>query len=411
MWKFQKLIWFVATFVALISGLNAEESPESAARWMMYSSVRPRIEGRFGHQFGLEEDVLRLKFGESDSHDVFSQRTRVGFEYQTASLQTRMTLQHTYVWGDLNSTTFGAQTLRPYEAWINFEPVPWMALRAGRQEVRYGKSRVLAAPDWGQLGRTWDGLRLRLALPGPGRSLDVFAMRNEDGGGGSEFLEGDGWLGGVYASLPDVMGFSELEFYVLGDAKLSRLGGDMTHRRLIGMGGLRAEFKLAGFWTEGEGGFQLGSRCDTDLLGVCTPSSTRFLGWFGELQTGYGYGAWRGHVSGSVASESYVPMYPSAHTHLGWMDLFTRTNLVDIHAMLAWSPGPRFELKVHEFKRLEPVARRVGLEVDARVIGKPLKDLQLEGGFGVLFPDAGVAVSGTPSGVATWMYAAMTWSM
>lgn len=397
----------------------AEVAPVVLPELKLHASIRPRLEARFGHQFGLEADQLRYAHAATDSSDLFSQQSRVGVSYSGQRLKMRSTIQFAQVWGSATNVQLHPSPVQLYDAYLDFAFVEGLTLRAGRFEIAYGEQRLLGSVGWSQVGRTWDGLRLRADVSGPKTFVDVFFARNADGGAGTRFLENDGLLGGAYAHFENVPGLAELDVYVLGDAQLSHLGGDAAHRRLLLTPGLRAKFVKSQFDAVLEGGFQAGSACVQDAETLCTNDSVDSQAWFTEVQTGFAFSKFRAFAGGSIASgddpdtaenEAFNQLYPTGHAHIGWMDFFARSNIIDVYAGLSGKFEQfSFLLKAHEFQRVQPDAERLGNEINAQILVPLPEKLSFEAGYGLFIPADGMASSGDPSGAAHWLFTQLIW--
>ncbi|WP_230467513.1 alginate export family protein [Lujinxingia vulgaris] len=400
---------------------GARSEPEQATSWSLSARVRPRVEARFNHHFGLAADELNYG-GQPDEADVFSQQTRVGLKVARGRLSGRLTLQHSAAWGDFGGDSLTAPPLALYQGWVRFEATETFFADVGRFELAYGDQRVLGSVGWSQVGRAWDGVRLGLR-PGGGVAVDAFAARYQDGAGG--FLDDDAYLSGVYASMGGMEAplLREVDVYVLYDARLGREpsaegAGDGAARRNLVMLGSRLEGAAADARLTLEGGYQLGSVCAPEALASarCQDEGADIGAFFFDSTLSYALGVFTPFVGFSLASgddpesadvEAYNHLYPTAHAFMGYMDLIgARTNIRELRAGLRFEgEGLNAELVAHDFTRQQPSTERVGLEINAQVAARFGDGFSLGAGHGLFVPDQGVSNSeAAPQGVANWTY-------
>ncbi|MBT8396763.1 MAG: alginate export family protein [Gemmatimonadetes bacterium] len=162
---------FLAFALVLFAGL-VQPAPSLAQVRPVLSlggEVRPRLFGR--------EPVL----GQWD-HWI-SMRTRVELK---ARFQSGFGLffqaQDVRFWGEeLSNRDASADRLDFHQAYLEVDSVPGIggSFRAGRQEVALGEGRFISAPDWGQAGQSFDGVRwLR---PMGEASVELVYLRLQEG--------------------------------------------------------------------------------------------------------------------------------------------------------------------------------------------------------------------------------------
>ena len=156
------------------------------------------------------------------------------------------------------------------------------ASTAGRFELNYGDALVIGNLDWNEVGRSFDGVRARIASSPTSAWLDLFATLVDEGrpdfarGGildGSPGVSlGDVYFLGAYAALgPAIVKGLDLDAYALvrawGEAKSLRIvqsdaASPLYTRKSAAEAtfGLRAKQKLGAFDYRFEGGVQTGSR-------------------------------------------------------------------------------------------------------------------------------------------------------
>ncbi|MFW5968929.1 MAG: alginate export family protein, partial [Persicimonas sp.] len=394
--------------------------------WTVDAQIRPRVEARSNHHFGLEDD--RRYFNQADTFATFNQRTRLGVGAELDHLSGYAQVQHAGEWGLTGGDELSDPQTGLHQGWLRYEPDESWALKVGRQELVYGDARVLGNVDWSQNGRAWDAALVEWT-PSEAVGLDVFAGRYEAGAfmsgfsGVDSLLVDDAYLTGAYLSLSEVAkpALDDIDVYALYDVQIDDLSDEQPNRQnVIGLGS-----RLAGKWgmVDGtaEGMYQLGSNCE-EFGGVeeeCTDETIDRRAWMIDAELGVelyepndvrAFAAFS-HATGDDPEtdetiEGYFQFYPTAHKWLGLMDLIgPRTNIQELRGGASASLGPvDLRESVHYFRRLEPEAESVGLEFDTTV-GASLSDvLGLSAGHGLFVPEEGASSNGEPAGVANWVY-------
>lgn len=405
---------------AEVSEPEREATPESdedsgeEINWDWTARIRPRMEGRFNHHFGVIPTTLRYS-AFADESDLFSQQTRLGVRADRGKLDGMITAQHTAQWGVFGGDSLTLAPLELYQAWMRYQVHDAVSVQTGRFELAYGDQRVLGAVGWSQVGRAWDGLRVAVT-PVEDVQVDVFGARYEDVAGG--FLSGDAYLTGLYGTWSDPVDdvIDEADLYALYDLRWGAEDG--PDRRQIFMVGARGKGGFAGVDVTAEGAYQLGLACATEEgIEGCVGPRSDLRGYFFDVEAGYTVAGFRPFVGLSQASgdnpdtslvdEGYNQFYPTGHAFLGYMDLVGgRTNVREIRGGLQWQYSRlRHIVAVHDFTRLQPETERVGLEIDTKLFASLGEAFEVGGGYGIFFADQGMTVgNSTPVGPAQWVF-------
>ena len=81
-------------------------------------------------------------------------RTRLVADYKRPSLETKMSIQHSGVWGQKGAN------INVFEAWAKLSTENGLFAQAGRQALSYDDERIIGANDWSMAGMSHDVLRL-----------------------------------------------------------------------------------------------------------------------------------------------------------------------------------------------------------------------------------------------------------
>ena len=292
-----------------------------------------------------------------------------------------------------------------------------LTLRAGRQELSYGRQRLISPLDWANSRRTFDGARL-LARAGEWR-VDAFAARLvqvqqhafNDGDSGRD-------LYGVYATRPVAPWKATVDTYALGlrrDAATFGAVAGQEERATLGarLGG-KAE---PGFDFDLEGGYQFGEVGPADVaawfvasqFGYARPGCPLKSRWF----LGYDYASGDDDPADQDVG-TFNQLFPLGHAYLGGIDMVGRQNVSDLSAGVSFVPVAKLTLRLeaHQFARAEKTdalydaggnvvragdagtSRDIGQEVDVVADYQLRPQLGLQAGYSHFFAGRFITQSG-----------------
>ncbi len=280
-----------------------------------------------------------------------------------------------------------------------------VSLRAGRQELLFGKQRVIGPSDWLNSRRTFDALRITVKQAGwkfDGFAARPLELRPEK----INKADKSQTLAGVYAVRP-AKGKTFSGYYLAlreNDPIITNgrgVAGDfMFHTLGLGFDGAARNFD----WTA-EAAYQFGDFGGNDIAA-----------YMGSLEGGYTFAPLglkpRFALGLNLASgdenpadarkQTFNQLFPTAHPFLGWADQVGRQNARELEAQLSFAPHRRIVAKLHGFKFLladkhdalynapgaatrrdatGAAGNEVGTEVDAEVICNFNAHLKLQLGY------------------------------
>jgi hypothetical protein len=315
---------------------------------------------------------------------------------------------------------------------------------AGRFELNYGDSLLIGNLDWNEVGRSFDGARVRISKDSKdptGPWADVFATVLDEGrpdvprGGILDNTpgigRGDVYLLGAYGAFGpaitkglDLDGYSFVRAWgTAKDLKVTPSNAmSPTYRRenaAEATFGARAKQKIKFFDYRTELGVQTGSRPrSVPLANAMTPPTqtvqdVNVLAYHADLELGVSFAEdkYRVSVEGIYASgddpktknkdEGWNELYPTAHRYLGLSDAFAqggqkRTNVASgvLHLTAAATKALTFQADGHVFARPERSAQFfnergfAGGEVDIAAVLVLAKGLKLRGTYAIFLPDS-----------------------
>ena len=207
-----------------------------------------------------------------------------------------------------------------------------VSLRAGRQSLAFGEGRLVADPNWSNVGRTFDGLRVTLRYHKV--RLDAFT-------GASDKIYTDGFdtptpgehFHGLYGSIDKVIPNATVEPYLFWKLE-HNVKGEVTKAGNLDVktAGLRWVGKLPfGFDYGLEMAVQRGRQANEPIsawashlvVGHTLPNAKHLPRLYAEFNRATGDQNPRDGVHGA-----FDPLFPSSHDKFGTADQFCWTNIV-----------------------------------------------------------------------------------
>ena len=285
-------------------------------------------------------------------------------------------------------------------------------LRAGRQEFNYGKQRLVGGFGWDNVGRSFDGARLRYRQRG--WTSDFFWARLVDvRRRGARHRPGNRDLYGVYLTRAPAGAASRTELYGFylrdGLRTAHERGTQPVATRIYTLGLRRVREPATGFRYEVESAWQFGQRGpDRHAAGALVASGGYTWGgrWRPSLAFEYDFASGDDDPTDGNSNE-FHNLFPTNHLHYGYADLVGLRNLHDfrftatarLHArltvqadyhrfLLARRRGPWKNAggAVFGFDPTGEVGRDLGQEVDL-TFRVPLQEhLSFLAGYSVFLP-------------------------
>ena len=350
----------ILTIAALASALAAPVAAEEGKETTWAFSAEARVRPEYRDNLDLESDVdddlrlgfLRLRLGLDVS---WKQEIRVFAQVQDARTA-----------GEEVSTASNDKNLDLHQGYAEFTPASWngFSLRAGRQEWIYGEERMIGAFGWDNVGRSFDGVRLRWGKPT--LTLDGLAARLTSRTAaatplpmmtppeaGALFSTGAD-LYGVYAHWRPRAG-DEFDLYWLEFADHAAAAGEVTGTMgttRIDALGIRVKETAGRFDLVFEAVTESGELNGDDLSAGAAAIQ---VGWtWGEatrtrLFGGYDYATGDEDFDDGERQE-FFNFFPTNHPHYGYADFFGWRNINSPYAGLSVRHGKHFGLiKGHLF--------------------------------------------------------------
>jgi hypothetical protein len=335
--------------------------------------VQVKVEMRWRNEFRDNAD-----FQTADDFDHFlGQRLRIELRVRAHS-DLRFTVEGQDVW------LFGAESdkiihntaTNLHQAYLDW--TPWGSerweLRAGRQELAYGKQRLVGAFNWDNVGRSFDAARLRYGRAGWksdffwGRLVEVRRR-------GAPHRPGNRDLYGAYLTRARPVSAGRTEFYgfVLHDGL--RSGGELNQpletTDVVTLGFRRVFAPATGFRYELENAWQFGDRGPDRHRGVAVVGSGGYA-WGGRWQPSlaFEYAFATGDKDPDDGrSHEFNNLFPTNHLHYGYADLVGLRNLHDFRLTATTRPHAKLTLQADYHRFLLAERRGPWKNAGGRVLG------------------------------------------
>lgn len=231
--------------------------------------------------------------------------------------------------------------------------------RVGRQEMLFGKQRLVSPGDWSNVRRTFDGLSgilkyrswtvtcfwTQLVIP---RKYD---FNRSDAN--TDFF-------GIYAAGKVPKTWVGIDLYWLGLEKDAAAFNDTAGREMRhSLGGrLFGKIPRTGLDFELEGAYQLGELGDGDIDAFMFTSQLGYsfadLPGLPYLYLAFDYASGDSQA-GDDEVETFNKLFPTGHAHLGYIDIVGRQNIIDLRSGVSFKPLKKLGVALdwHQFWRAD----------------------------------------------------------
>ncbi len=291
-----------------------------------------------GRQRGLDTTLLR---------------TRLGLGVDTGkSVKGYLQIQDSRTWGTEASVAANTANVDLHQGYLDAldlfgEPLD---LRVGRMELHYGDQRLISPLDWSNIGRAWDGGRLKWR--GQNYFVDAFETVIKDGGTGRR----SGHFWGLYSSCSAVSKH-EFDFFFLGrdqnDNTFTSEHGTLGNRS-DRTTGIRVKGAASGFDYTGEADWQFGRNAGQQVRAwamATTGGYTFDHGLKPRVGAEYDFASGDSNPFDNKL-QTFDPLFPFGHSYQGFQDIFSWKNGHDFKATGSMDvvSGWRALLDFHHFR-------------------------------------------------------------
>lgn len=310
---------------------------------------------------------------------------------------------------------------------VNFNPGEntKLTFRGGRQELSFGKQRLVSPLDWSNTRRTFEGVRAIAEFKGWNISpfwtelvaVDKYEFNDTDSGAE---------LFGIYANTDVNIADSSFDWdlYWLAlsrDAATFNGSSGEEDRHTVGtrFGG---KLGKSGFDADAEVAYQFGEVGSADISAFMFASQFGYSfadsTWAPRVYVGIDFAS-GDDQAGDNDVGTFNQLYPLGHAYNGFIDTVGRQNIIDISAGIAIKPADKWtaKLDLHVFNRVETedalynagggvvraggpgTSRDVGQEVDLTVVRVIDKNTKAVAGYSHLFANDFISETGSSEDV------------
>ena len=224
-----------------------------------------------------------------------------------------------------------------------------LTLRAGQQELSFGKERFVGVSDWSNLRRTWAGFSGILEIGKSdltffwARPIRVTKYHFNHPDSGTQFY-------GLHFNhrLPPAWGTAEMYWYGLDNRQATYNGSSGRENRHTFGGHNVNQIGKSGFDYDLGGSLQVGSVGAHSILayGAVTQLgyTIRKIRSTPRFYAGYDYASGGRQRGGDVGT--FNLLFPTAHGTLGYADIVGRQNMTDLNAGVAFNPARKWRLRL-----------------------------------------------------------------
>ena len=336
-------------------------------------------------------------------------RTRLNIDYKRSGLETKVTAQHSGVWGQKGQGSFNI-----HEAWARLNMKNGMFAQIGRQALSYDDERIIGPNDWAMAALSHDVLKL--GYEGHGHKAHAilgFNQNAENIYGGTYYMDGAkpyksmlvGWYHFDVPKLP--LGVSAIAMNIgmqAGDKEGIGSNAPRTENQQL-VGGY-VSFHPKRWTIEASYYHQLGKdehglKIDAWMASVA--ANAQLNSWL-NVAAGYDYLSGDEYFAltpsgqfGIVRHQTikgFNPIYGSHHKFYGMMDFFYVSTylfgftpgLQNLYAGGDFTPikGLKLKARYHYLSiatNLRDVNKTLGHDVDLEASYQLMKDVRLSAGF------------------------------
>jgi len=354
---FSTLMLIVHAMTLPLAFADDDEEKRDERDLTVFGQVRVRPEFRDNADFDHDRP---------DRQRFIGQRTRLGLDVRVSPrVEGRVLAQDTRFWGVDGTTVETGQEVESLDLLEGYADLRWiwdlpLDVRLGRQQLSYGRERLVGTEDFGASARTFDAYRFRFVMGA--LLLDVFSAKlvdtNPPGPPGLPVMsDQDRNFSGAYFTREGGH-IERLDLYWLRDIDKTHptTTGEIKRHTLgvLGRGALPAALAI-----EVEYGYQTGEAGDAlDIAAqmlVAELSYTRKEAR--DLQAALAFEWASGDPDPADGElETWSQLFPSTHRHLGTMDYVGRQNIRDIRGQLGARVTSRITglLDYHLFRLDQP---------------------------------------------------------
>lgn len=344
-----------------------------------------------------------------NSAQFLMERTRLILEYKRPHLETKVTAQHSGIWGEKGKGSFNL-----YEAWARLSTKHGLFAQIGRQVLAYDDERIIGSNDWAMATLSHDVLRFGYEGNGhKAHAIFAFNQNAENVSGGTYYQGGSQpykimhtlWYHYDVPKLPIGVSLLFMNIGMQGGEK-GGINDYAPHNRYQQLVGTYLSFKPGKLLAEAAYYHQLGRNEDNAKIDAWMASIKMQMQVSRQVGVLAGYDYLSGDDYPYVRPKGMIgmarhekikyfnPVYGSHHKFYGMMDFFYvqgfsdtfSPGLQNLYAGATYSPIKGLSLRAtyHYLAmaaKLNEVNKTLGHDIDVEASYQILKDVRLSAGF------------------------------
>lgn len=383
------------------------------AQFSLSGEFRPRFEYRHGFK-SLFPD-------QADPAAFISQRTRLNLNFKEDKLDLFLSIQDIRVWGDvpqLNTRDNNGFSL--HEAWAKYHLDSSIAIKLGRQEIKYDDSRIFGNVDWAQQARSHDAalfmfernrlkIDLGIAYNQNGQSLIGNTLTVPRNYKALQYI----WIHREWNKLS-----GSLLFLNNGLQYIDSLNQELDATRYSQTIGTHIAHKNNKLNITGNAFYQFGKDAFYNDLSAYLFGLEANYDASKKLRLGLGAELISGNDNGLQSGEenrAFNPFYGTNHKFNGLMDYFyvgnhlNNVGLFDAYLKLGWKFNSKTNLNLvfHNFSAAAMYnSKQFGNEIDLVYSYKIQENVSLKAGYSHMFQSEGMEIlkGNTDGNINNWAW-------
>lgn len=291
-----------------------------------------------------------------------------------------------------------------------------LSLQLGRFEAPYGRHRLMGNVGWSNVGRSFDGIRLK--RQGETYKADVFILKVIERSFNTPPDHRDRKLYGIYSSFLE----DQLDVFVLYDWDSRRVGNDYALARYT-IGGMFKQELESGLGFVIDAALQTGKQAAADLSAYMVAGDLYYHLDSQLSKVGIGFDVTSGDDAGTADKiETFSNLYYTGHKFRGYMDFFVpdfSLGLMDIILRGTVEPVEKWtvDIDLHHFQSMEDhvdasdttppfdMSTAIGQELDITIKRPIQENLGFQSGISAFFASDEWINNADP---AVWIYLMFT---
>ncbi|MDD4869885.1 MAG: porin [Kiritimatiellae bacterium] len=327
-------------FALITIGLSAAENKPGDKSWA--DKIKFSVEDRVRYEYKYDFDFDNNK---DDHGDLLFNRLRLNCKIDFNE-------KNTFFVEGLDGRVYAHDITKPtqtdqfdlHQVYLNFQDLMSLPfdVKVGRQEMKYGKGRLIAAPTWANKITAFDGGILRFKKAGFYSDL-FYGQYVPYEEAKFNHSSDDVSIKGIYCGYQESKDTAQYEAYYINNINVA--GSNDVKRNTFGARMLVPLFM--GLVSDLEGGYQFGDEGPKDVSAYALHADVSRvfadIVWKPKLTVEYNYASGdEDSTDGKI--NTFVPIYQTTHDPYGVMDFFRWQNMQELGCLLTLEPQKKLKV-------------------------------------------------------------------